>query len=533
MCIRDRTYVTSQGYLTSSALAGYATQTYVTSQGYITSSALTPYLLSSTAASTYQTQSSMSAYLTKAGNLSGLSDVANARSNLGLGSAATQSSSSFASSSRGLPASGTAGQVVTKVNGSDYNVTWSTIIPGDRYLTTSTTSLTIVNNGTITLTVGTGLSYSTQQDVVVAHDASNHMHGVVTSYNSTNGSMVVAVNQHSGSGTYSSWTVNVGGAVPTTSIAWGSITGTLSSQSDLATALNAKLDSTTAASTYYPISSNPAGYLTSTALSPYLLSSTAASTYYPASNPDGYLTATDAGLTYYPNANPEHYISDAPSDGTIYGRQNGSWVTAGGGGGSFNGGTITNALIVNGVGATSNVTVDTAGLYAYDLGSSGSIGTTLDYAGFNNFSGDDYTNIAPGNVQVRSGGQNIQITSGTITFPDGSYQTKAAPTNNSKISTTVVPAIVDVTLDPAYHRNAVVLCNSGCANVFLTDAGSAWNIGDQVLIVNNTGASITVSGLSSAGYISYQGLHNIGAGGVCAAVYVDTNLWAISGNLTS
>ena len=46
------------------SIAGYATQSYVTSQGYITSSALTPYLLSSTAASTYQTLSGMSAYLT-------------------------------------------------------------------------------------------------------------------------------------------------------------------------------------------------------------------------------------------------------------------------------------------------------------------------------------------------------------------------------------------------------------------------------------------------------------------------------------
>ena len=36
-------YVTSQGYITSSALNGYATESYVTSQGYITSSALNGY----------------------------------------------------------------------------------------------------------------------------------------------------------------------------------------------------------------------------------------------------------------------------------------------------------------------------------------------------------------------------------------------------------------------------------------------------------------------------------------------------------
>ena len=42
-------------YITSAALSGYATESFVTSQGYITSSALTPYLTTATAASTYFT----------------------------------------------------------------------------------------------------------------------------------------------------------------------------------------------------------------------------------------------------------------------------------------------------------------------------------------------------------------------------------------------------------------------------------------------------------------------------------------------
>ena len=73
----------------------YATQSYVNGQGFITASALTPYLLSSTAASTYQTISGMSAYLSKAGNLSGLSNTATARTNLGLGTMATQTASNY------------------------------------------------------------------------------------------------------------------------------------------------------------------------------------------------------------------------------------------------------------------------------------------------------------------------------------------------------------------------------------------------------------------------------------------------------
>lgn len=66
-------WVTSQGYITSAALTGYATESWVTAgfypltgnpSGFITSSALTPYLTSATAAATYQTLSGMSSYLT-------------------------------------------------------------------------------------------------------------------------------------------------------------------------------------------------------------------------------------------------------------------------------------------------------------------------------------------------------------------------------------------------------------------------------------------------------------------------------------
>lgn len=86
------------------------------------------------------------------------------------------------------------------------------------------------------------------------------------------------------------------------SAAWGSIgTGTgVGSQTDLVTYLNAN---------YYPLASNPAGYITSAALAPYLTSASAAATYYPLTNPAGYitsaalspyLTAALAAATYVP-----------------------------------------------------------------------------------------------------------------------------------------------------------------------------------------------------------------------------------------
>jgi hypothetical protein len=187
------------GFLTAASLSGYATESFVTSQGYITSAALTPYLLSATAASTY------------------------------------------AVTAAGQPTAGTTGQVLTKNSGTNYDSSWATLIPGDRYLTSSTTSLTI-NNANKTLTVGTGLSYTTQQDVIIAYDAAHHMHARVTAYNSGTGVMDVDVISHTGTGTYASWTVNVGGTVPVASIVWGDITGTLGNQTDLATALNSKLE---------------------------------------------------------------------------------------------------------------------------------------------------------------------------------------------------------------------------------------------------------------------------------------------------
>lgn len=78
--------------------------------------------------------------------------------------------------------------------------------------------------------------------------------------------------------------------------AWGSITGTLSSQTDLQTALNGKQNTITTGTTsqYFrgdlslatfptlvSAFTNDSGYITSSALSPYLLTSTAASTYQP------------------------------------------------------------------------------------------------------------------------------------------------------------------------------------------------------------------------------------------------------------
>ena len=84
-----------------------------------------------------------------------------------------------------------------------------------------------------------------------------------------------------------------------------------------ATALAPYLTSTAAAATYYPLT-NPAGYITSAALAPYLTSASAALTYYPLTNPAGYISGitgaeviTALGYTPYNSSNPAGYITSA------------------------------------------------------------------------------------------------------------------------------------------------------------------------------------------------------------------------------
>jgi hypothetical protein len=82
---------------------------------------------------------------------------------------------------------------------------------GDRYQTTSSTSFTLGTGGTIT--VGTGLAYTTAQDILIAYDVDNHQVSMITSYNPATGVLVFgAPSTVEGSGTYSSWGVNLNGA---------------------------------------------------------------------------------------------------------------------------------------------------------------------------------------------------------------------------------------------------------------------------------------------------------------------------------
>jgi hypothetical protein len=86
-------------------------------------------------------------------------------------------------------------------------------LSGDRFKTTSTTTYTLqAPGGTGTITVGLGLAYSVAQSIIIAFDANNHNEAEVTSYDPLTGSISFIVFRLTGSGTYSSWSVNIDGA---------------------------------------------------------------------------------------------------------------------------------------------------------------------------------------------------------------------------------------------------------------------------------------------------------------------------------
>jgi hypothetical protein len=80
----------------------------------------------------------------------------------------------------------------------------------DRYKTSSTTSNS-VSNGSKNFTIDLNLSYIPLQEILVVFDPANHMHGEVTSYNAGTGALVVDIKTHTGSGTYTSWVLNLDG----------------------------------------------------------------------------------------------------------------------------------------------------------------------------------------------------------------------------------------------------------------------------------------------------------------------------------
>jgi hypothetical protein len=86
---------------------------------------------------------------------------------------------------------------------------------GDKYQTVSNSQITIVGSGTINFNVEGDLSYSANQTIVItdASNVANYMIADVISYTKLSGAMSATVTAYEGSGSPTSWVVNLDGAV--------------------------------------------------------------------------------------------------------------------------------------------------------------------------------------------------------------------------------------------------------------------------------------------------------------------------------
>ena len=129
--------------------------------------------------------------------------------NSGGGSGSGTSGSSGTSGGSGT--SGSAGTAGLSGSSGSSGLTGTSGLSGDRYKTESTTEFALGSAGA--LVVGTGLSYTVAQDIIIAYDSTHHQVSMVTSYDSGTGILVFgAPSETTGTGTFSDWTVNLNGA---------------------------------------------------------------------------------------------------------------------------------------------------------------------------------------------------------------------------------------------------------------------------------------------------------------------------------
>lgn len=154
-----------------------------------------------------------------------------------------------------------------------------------------------------------------------------------------------------------------------------------------------------AAAAYYPLSSNPAGYLTSSALTPYLANSTAASTYAPKAT-----TLAGYGITDgYSNSNPSGFVSQA-------GARNAISVT--GAGGSYN--SSTGVITIN----------------AASAGTTAIVGTTAKTGTFRVYQTGTITTAGTMVFQLTADG----TSTGTALFPNETFTDSVQPIVNDPTS---------------------------------------------------------------------------------------------------
>ena len=170
--------------------------------GSITNSASAPFMLA------YNTGSGAVTF-TQRNSTSGTSGTSGT-----VGTSGTSGTSGTVGTSGTSGSSGTSGTSGSSGSSGTNGTSGAAGSDGDKYKTTSSTNETIAL-GSQTFVVETGLSWTTGQTAIVtdASNDANYMAGEVTDYNSANGNFTVNVTVVGGSGTKSSWVVNLSGEV--------------------------------------------------------------------------------------------------------------------------------------------------------------------------------------------------------------------------------------------------------------------------------------------------------------------------------
>jgi hypothetical protein len=104
--------------------------------------------------------------------------------------------------------------IPTVTAGTNISVTGTSTAPiinslSDRYSTSSISTNDIDNNNGKVFIVNADLAYIPLQEVLIVNSPSKHMHGTVVSYSGT--TLTVDINSHTGTGTFSSWVINLDG----------------------------------------------------------------------------------------------------------------------------------------------------------------------------------------------------------------------------------------------------------------------------------------------------------------------------------
>ena len=140
---------------------------------------------------------------------SGTSGTSGSSGSSGVKGTSGTSGSTGTSGSAGT--SGSSGLTGTAGTAASSGSSGSSGLSGDRYRTTSTSSFTLGNSGS--MTIRTGLAYTPVQSIIITYNVNNFQECEVVSYDSVTGLLVFAAPTRTvGSGTYSSWVVNLDGA---------------------------------------------------------------------------------------------------------------------------------------------------------------------------------------------------------------------------------------------------------------------------------------------------------------------------------